>query len=117
MIFLFMVRGYGICRWSHGCESRKYGMMGIMALVTRCIIFGTILFIPVPVNPSMNTGFPVPVGHPVAFSTEARRLVFRNHTAIMIGICIRIITVMAIETSEVQTVGKKHILMCTERKV
>ena len=92
-------------------------MMGIMALVTRCIIFGTILFIPVPVNPSMDAGFPVPVGHTVAFSTESGRLVFRNHTAIMVGKCIGIITVVAIETPEVQAVGKKHILMCTEGKV
>jgi hypothetical protein len=92
-------------------------MMGIMALVTCCITFGTILFIPVTVNPSMNTGFPVPVGHPMAFPAEARRLVFRNHTAIMICICIWIIIVMAIETPKIQTVGKKHILMCPEGKV
>ena len=92
-------------------------MMGIVALVTLCIILDTILFIPVPVNPPMNAGFPVPVGHPVAFSTESGRLVFRNHTAIMVGKCIGIITVVAIETPEVQAVGKKHILMCTEGKV
>ena len=92
-------------------------MMGIVALVTRCIVFRTILFIPVPVNPSMDAGCPVPVGHTVAFSTESGRLVFRNYTAIMVGKCIGIITVMTIETSEIQTVGKKHILMCTERKV
>jgi hypothetical protein len=92
-------------------------MMGIMALITRCIILGTILFIPVPVNPSMNTGFPVPVGHPVAFSAETRRLVFWNHTAIMIGKCIREIIVVTIETSKIQAVGKKHILMCPEGKV
>jgi hypothetical protein len=117
MIFLFMVRSYGICRWSHGCESRKFGMMGIMALVAGEMLFWSIIAIPVTVNPSMDAGFPVPVGHSVAFSTEASRLVFWNHTAIMIGICIRIITVMAIETSEVQAVGKKHILVCSERKM
>ena len=92
-------------------------MMGIMALVAGKMLFGSIIAIPVTVNPSMDAGFPVPVGHPVAFSTESGRLVFRNYTAIMVGKCIGIITVMTIETSEIQTVGKKHILMSTEGKV
>ena len=88
-----------------------------MTLVAGKVGYGTIIFTPVAVIPSMDTGFPVTIGYPVTFPAETGGLIFRDHSAIMIGICIRIVAVMAIEAPEIQTVGKKHILVSTERKV
>jgi hypothetical protein len=92
-------------------------MVGVVALVTGKVGYGTILFTPVTVIASMDTGIPVTIGHPVTFPAEPGRLIFGNHTAIMIGICIRIVAVMTIETPEIQPVGKKHILVGTEWEV
>ena len=88
-----------------------------MALVAGKVGYGTIIFTPVTVIPSMDTCIPVTIGYSVAFPAETGWLIFRDHSAIMIGICIRIVAVVAIEASEIQTVGKKHILVGTERKV
>ena len=65
----------------------------------------------------MDPGIPVPVGYTVALSAETGWLVFGNYTTIVIGICVGIITVVAVETPEIQAMGKKHILVSTEGKM
>jgi hypothetical protein len=92
-------------------------MVRIMALVAGKVGYGAIIVTPVTVIPPMDTGFPVTIGYPVTFSAEESRLILRNHTAIMIGIGIWIIAVVAIETPEIQPMGKKHILVGTKWEV
>ena len=92
-------------------------MVGIVALVAGKVGYGAIIFTPVTVIPPMDTGVPITIGYPVTFSAEAGWLVPGNHTAIMVGICIRIVAVVAIEAPEIQPVGKKHILVGTEWEV
>jgi len=92
-------------------------MMGVMTLITGKLFLRSHRFTPEAVTPSVNANLPVTVGHPVAFPAEEDRFVFGNHTTIMIGKGIRVLCMMAIEAPEVQTMGKKHILMCTEGKM
>ena len=92
-------------------------MVGVMTLITGNLFLRPKGFTPEAVNPSVNANLPVTVGHPVTFSAEDNRLIFGNHTTVMIGKRIRIISMMAIQASEVQPMGKKHILMCPEGKM
>ena len=88
-----------------------------MTLVTGNMFLGPQSFIPITVNPAVNTYLPVTVGHTVTFSAEENRLILCYHTPIMIGVGIRVIGMMAIEAPEIQTVSKKHVLMGTKGKV
>ena len=92
-------------------------MMGVMTLITRKLFLRSHRFIPEAVTPSVNANLPVTVGHPVAFPAEEDRFVFGNHTTIMISKCIRVINMMAIQASKIQTMCKKHILMRAEGKM
>jgi len=92
-------------------------MMGVMTLITGKLFLWSHLFTPEAVDPSVNANLPVTVGHPVTFPAKEDRFIFGYHTAIMIGKGIRVSSMMAIEAPEVQTMGKKHILMCTEGKM
>ncbi len=92
-------------------------MVGVMTLITRKLFLRPQRFTPEAVTPSVNTNLPVTVGHPVTFSAEENWFIFGNHTTIMIGKRVRVISMMAVQAPEVQTVGKKHILVCTEGKV
>ena len=104
-------------RGCHGFKGRKFGMMGVMTLIARNLFLGPQSCIPEAVNPPVNPHLPVAVDHTVTFSTEEDRLILCYHTAIMIGVGVRVVGMMAIETPEIQTMGKKHVLMCTKGKV
>ena len=92
-------------------------MVGVMTLITGEPFLRSQGFTPEAVNPSVNTNLPVTIGHPVTFPAKEDRFIFGNYTTVMISKRIRVIFMMAIQASEVQTMGKKHILMCAEGKM
>ena len=92
-------------------------MVGVMTLITGELFLRPQRFTPEAVKPSVNANIPVTVRHPMTFSAEENRFIFGNYTTIMIGKRIRVISMMAIQASEVQTMSEKHILMCTEGKM
>ena len=88
-----------------------------MTLIAGKIFFGSKLCIPEAVNPSVDTGLPVPVGYPMTFPTKKDRLILGNYGTVMVSKSIRVIDMMAIKASKIQTMCKIHILMCTEGEV
>lgn len=92
-------------------------MMWVMTLIACKVFFGSKLCIPEAVNPSVDAGLPVPIGYPMTFPTKKDRLIFGNHATIMISKCIRVINMMAIQATKIQTMGKKHIHMRAEGKM
>ena len=92
-------------------------MMWVMALVACEIFSGPELCVPEAVHPSVDACLPVPVGESMTFSAEKHRLIFRDQAAVMISKCVRVISMVAVQASEIQTMGKKHIQVSAEGKV